>query len=122
MEYVEDAVEDARSNAEYNGINNAVFHAGDMAKILDDDLVTRNGRPQIIITDPPRAGMAESVVKQILKIAPRKIVYISCNPATQARDIFLLKEKYNVGRIRPVDMFPHTQHVENVVELILKQD
>lgn len=122
VEYVEDAVEDARSNAEYNGINNAVFHAGDMAKILDDDFVTRNGRPQIIITDPPRAGMAESVVKQILKIAPRKIVYISCNPATQARDIFLLKEKYNVGRIRPVDMFPHTQHVENVVELILKQD
>ena len=122
VEYVEDAVEDARLNAEYNGITNALFYAGDMAKILNDDFVSQNGQPQIIITDPPRAGMAESVIKQILKIKPRKIVYISCNPATQARDTALLKERYTVGRIRPVDMFPHTQHVENVVELILEQD
>ncbi len=120
VEYVEDAVEDARLNSEYNNINNTVFYSGDMAKILTKDFIAQNGQPDVIITDPPRAGMAESVINQLLETEARKIVYISCNPATQARDIALLSAKYKVGRVRPVDMFPHTHHVENVVELILK--
>lgn len=122
IEYVEDAVEDARLNSQYNNIDNTVFYAGDMAKILNDDFISQNSTPDIIITDPPRAGMAENVVNQLLKIKARKIVYISCNPATQARDLELLSPLYNVGKIRPVDMFPHTHHVENVVELNLKQE
>ena len=120
IEYVEDAVEDARLNSEFNNINNTTFFAGDMAKILTEEFIEQNGRPDVIITDPPRAGMAESVINQLLATKARKIVYISCNPATQARDLVLLQSKYAVGRIRPVDMFPHTQHVENIVELILK--
>ena len=120
VEYVEDAVEDARLNSEFNNINNTVFYAGDMAKILTEDFIKENGKPDVIITDPPRAGMAESVINQILETQARKIVYISCNPATQARDLMLLTTKYEIGRIRPVDMFPHTHHVENIVELILK--
>ena len=119
IEYVEDAVEDARLNSQYNNIDNTVFYAGDMAKILNDDFISQNSTPDIIITDPPRAGMAESVVNQLLKVKARKIVYISCNPATQARDLQLLSPLYKVGKIRPVDMFPHTHHVENVVELNL---
>lgn len=91
-----------------------------MAKVLTDDFINANGRPDVIITDPPRAGMHDKVIAQILKCSPKKIVYVSCNPATQARDISLLSEKYSIGRIQPVDMFPHTQHVENVVELILQ--
>lgn len=122
VEYVEQAVEDARLNAEYNNISNVSFFAGDMAKVLNEDFIAENGAPQVVITDPPRAGMAEKVVEQLLKAAPRKIVYISCNPATQARDVALLKSKYTLARVQPVDMFPHTHHVENVVELILNQE
>ena len=121
IEYVEDAVADARINAQRNGFNNTRFYAGDMAKVLDDNFVAENGRPDVVVTDPPRAGMHEKVVEQLLAIAPRKIVYVSCNPATQARDLKLLSARYRIGCIQPVDMFPHTQHVENVVELILKQ-
>ena len=120
IEYVEDAIVDAKHNSERNNIDNTVFYAGDMAKVLTEDFIKENGTPDLVITDPPRAGMHEKVIQQLLNAQPRKIVYISCNPATQARDIMLLSEKYNVGRIQPVDMFPHTQHVENVVELILK--
>ncbi|MFA6825166.1 MAG: 23S rRNA (uracil-5-)-methyltransferase RumA, partial [Bacteroidales bacterium] len=101
-------------------INNTYFFAGDMAKILDEDFVKENGKPDIIITDPPRAGMHPSVVEQLLNIEAKKIIYISCNPATQARDVNMLMEKYSVNRIQPVDMFPHTQHVENIIELCLK--
>ena len=119
VEYVEDAVEDARLNSEYNQINNTTFIAGDMAKILTDEFIAEHGTPDVVITDPPRAGMAESVVNQLIKIKARKIVYISCNPATQARDLEMLSPYYKVGKIRPVDMFPHTHHVENVVELNL---
>ncbi len=119
VEYVEDAVEDARLNSEYNQINNTTFIAGDMAKILTDEFIAEHGTPDVVITDPPRAGMAESVVNQLIKIKSRKIVYISCNPATQARDLEMLSPYYKVGKIRPVDMFPHTHHVENVVELSL---
>ena len=120
IEYVEEAIADARINAAVNGLNNCTFFAGDMAKVLNDDFVSANGRPDIVITDPPRAGMHESVVEQLLKMEPRKIVYVSCNPATQARDLELLATHYNVHRIQPVDMFPHTQHVENVAELVLR--
>ena len=119
IEYVEEAIVDARENASVNGFNNCIFYAGDMAKVLTDEFVEANGRPDVVITDPPRAGMHEKVVEQLLKMEPRKIVYVSCNPATQARDLALLSEKYKVGRIQPVDMFPHTQHVENVVELTI---
>ena len=91
-----------------------------MAKVLNKEFVEKNGRPDLIITDPPRAGMVKSVIEQLLEIGANKIIYISCNPATQARDVELLSEKYLVGKIQPVDMFPHTQHVENIVELLLK--
>ena len=117
IEYVEEAIADARENAEVNGISNCTFYAGDMAKVLTEEFVSVNGRPEVVITDPPRAGMHEKVVEQLLRMEPRRIVYVSCNPATQARDLAMLTEKYRVGRIQPVDMFPHTQHVENVVEL-----
>lgn len=120
IEYVEEAIADAKENASMNGIDNCTFYAGDMAKVLDDDFVSRNGRPDVIITDPPRAGMHEKVVEQLLSIGARRIVYVSCNPATQARDLALLSEKYDIRRIQPVDMFPHTQHVENVAELLLR--
>jgi len=117
LEYVDSAVEDARVNAEINGIGNVFFFAGDIATILDDDFTNTHGKPQVIITDPPRSGMVEKVLRQILKIQPGRIVYISCNPATQARDLAILSEKYTITRVQPVDMFPHTQHVENVVLL-----
>ncbi len=120
IEYVEEAISDARVNAAVNGLNNCTFYAGDMAKVLDDDFVSANGRPDVVITDPPRAGMHEKVVDQLLMMEPRKIVYVSCNPATQARDLKLLAARYDVRRIQPVDMFPHTQHVENVAELVLR--
>lgn len=122
IEYVEQAVENAKVNAVINGIENTSFFAGDMAKILTKEFIATHGKPDVIITDPPRAGMHDSVIAQILDCKPRKIVYVSCNPATQARDISLLSSSYEVGRIQPVDMFPHTQHVENVVELILRQE
>lgn len=120
IEYVEEAIADARLNAASNGFNNTVFYAGDMAKVLTADFIAANGRPDVVVTDPPRAGMHEKVVEQLLEAAPRKIVYVSCNPATQARDLQMLASRYEVRRIQPVDMFPHTQHVENIVELLLK--
>ena len=120
IEYVEDSILAARHNAEHNGIENVEFHAGDMAKVLTPDFVAAHGTPDVVVTDPPRAGMHEKVVDQLLAMRPRRIVYVSCNPATQARDLELLAPAYSVGRIQPVDMFPHTQHVENVAELILR--
>ena len=120
IEYVEEAIADAKENAAMNGIGNCTFYAGDMAKVLDDDFVSQNGHPDVIITDPPRAGMHEKVVEQLLSIGARRIIYVSCNPATQARDLALLSAKYDIRRIQPVDMFPHTQHVENVAELLLR--
>ena len=117
IEYVPEAIEDAKINSEINGITYTQFFAGDMKDILTEDFIAEHGRPDIIITDPPRAGMHADVVNVILKAAPQRIVYVSCNPATQARDLALLDTDYKVTRIQPVDMFPHTQHVENVVLL-----
>lgn len=117
VEYVEASVADARVNAEVNGISNAHFHAGDMRAILTDDFFAQHGRPDVVITDPPRAGMDEAVTHQLLRAAPKRIVYVSCNTATQARDLNILDEGYRVLGVQPVDMFPHTHHVENVVIL-----
>lgn len=117
VEYVEDAVKDAKKNAKLNGIDNVEFLAGDMAKVFNKDFVNKYGKPDVIITDPPRAGMHPDVIKQILQLSPKKVIYVSCNPATQARDIKLLNEKYQVKDIQPVDMFPHTHHVENIALL-----
>ena len=122
IEYVEDAIIDARVNAELNGFNNLAFFAGDMKDILTRDFINEHGRPDVIITDPPRAGMHEDVVSTILFAAPERIVYVSCNPATQARDLQLLDADYKVVAVRPVDMFPHTHHVENVVLLERRSD
>ena len=120
IEYVEEAIADAKVNAEINGIDNCTFYAGDMAKIFTDEFIEANGRPDFIVTDPPRAGMAEKVVEQLLKIRAPKIVYVSCNPATQARDLQLLSAAYDIKAVQPVDMFPHTQHVENITLLVVK--
>lgn len=117
IEYVEEAIEDAKANSSLNGIDNTLFYAGDMKNVLTDEFVKRHGTPDIMIIDPPRAGMHEDVVKVILNAAPERIVYVSCNPATQARDLALLDPKYEVTAVQPVDMFPHTHHVENVVAL-----
>ncbi len=118
IEYVEMAVEDARINSAINGIENTVFYAGDMKDVLTDEFALRHGKPDVVITDPPRAGMHEDVVHTILRLAPPTIVYVSCNPATQARDLALMSEQYSVAAVQPVDMFPHTYHVENVVKLV----
>ncbi len=120
IEYVPEAIEDAKINAEINGIDNTLFFAGDMKDLLTEDFISRYGRPDVIITDPPRAGMHADVVNVILSAEPRRIVYVSCNPATQARDLQLLDNKYEVKAVQPVDMFPHTHHVENVVLLELR--
>lgn len=120
IEYVEAAIEDAKLNAQVNGLENTLFYAGDMKDMLNDDFIAAHAKPDVIITDPPRAGMHEDVVNMLLKLAAPKIVYVSCNPATQARDVALLSEKYSVDKIQPVDMFPQTYHVENVVLLTLK--
>ena len=120
IEYVPEAIEDAKVNAQLNRLDNTLFFAGDMKDILNEDFIAQYGRPDVIITDPPRAGMHEDVVKTILFAEPKRIVYVSCNPATQARDLALLDEKYEVTKVQPVDMFPHTQHVENVVQLKLR--
>lgn len=120
IEYVPEAIEDAKVNSAINGISNTEFFAGDMRKILTDNFINEHGRPDIIITDPPRAGMHPDVVNVILNTSPKRIVYVSCNPATQARDLQLLDTKYEVKAVQPVDMFPHTPHVENVVMLELK--
>lgn len=117
IEYVPEAIEDAKVNSDINGIGNTLFYAGDMKDILDRDFIQRHGRPDVIITDPPRAGMHQDVIDTIMFAAPERIVYVSCNPATQARDLQLLDQMYQVVKIQPVDMFPHTQHVENVVLL-----
>lgn len=121
IEYVPEAIEDAKVNAQLNHLDNTLFFAGDMKDILNADFIAQYGRPDVIITDPPRAGMHEDVVKTILAAEPKRIVYVSCNPATQARDLNLLDAKYKVTRVQPVDMFPHTQHVENVVQMLLRQ-
>lgn len=117
IEYVPEAIEDAKVNAEINGIKNTMFFAGDMKDILTQDFINQYGRPDVIITDPPRAGMHQDVIDVILFAEPKRIVYVSCNPATQARDLALLDAKYKLTAVQPVDMFPHTQHVENVVLL-----
>ena len=121
VEYVPEAIKDAKINSETNNINNTTFFAGDMKDILTNDFVNKNGKPDVIITDPPRAGMHEDVINVLLNSAPEKIVYVSCNPATQARDIHLLDGDYAVEKVQPVDMFPHTHHVENVVLLKRKK-
>ena len=120
IEYVDEAVKDAVINSGLNNIRNTLFFAGDMKDILNDEFILSNGKPDVIITDPPRGGMHEDVVKAILKAAPGKIVYVSCNASTQARDILMLSDDYMVGGVQPVDMFPHTHHVENIVLLIRK--
>lgn len=122
IEYVPEAIEDAKVNAEINGINNTLFFAGDMKDILTQDFINQYGRPDVIITDPPRAGMHADVINTILFARPKRIVYVSCNPATQARDLQMLDEHYKVKAVQPVDMFPHTHHVENVVLLELKEE
>ena len=122
IEYVEDAIEDAKVNSQINNIDNTLFYAGDMKDILNQQFIEQHGRPDVIITDPPRAGMHKDVVDTILFAEPERIVYVSCNPATQARDLQLLDVKYKVDKIQPVDMFPHTQHVENVVLLTRRNE
>ncbi len=121
IEYVEAAVRDAEVNSAINGISNTGFFSGDMVKVLTPDFIAEHGKPDVIITDPPRAGMHEKVVMRILETEPSRIVYVSCNPATQARDLGLLAEKYRITAVQPVDMFPHTHHVENVCLLSLKE-
>jgi 23S rRNA (uracil1939-C5)-methyltransferase len=120
IEYVEEAVNDAIINSEINGIKNATFYAGDMKDIFNESFIIENGKPDVIITDPPRAGMHVDVINLILKAEPQRIVYVSCNPATQSRDLLLMSDYYTVTAVQPVDMFPHTHHVENIVLLIRK--
>jgi 23S rRNA (uracil1939-C5)-methyltransferase len=120
IEYVPEAIEDAWENSRLNSIDNTVFYAGDMKDVLSDGFIAENGRPDVIILDPPRAGVHEDVIKTILRAAPQRIVYVSCNPASQARDLALLDTAYRVEKVQPVDMFPHTHHVENVVKLVAK--
>ncbi len=117
VEYVPEAIEDAVINSEINGIDNTVFYAGDMKDVLSDEFVERNGRPDVIILDPPRAGVDERVLEVIKRAAPERMVYVSCNPSTQARDLAILNDMYEILAVQPVDMFPHTHHVENVVKL-----
>ena len=121
IEYVPEAIEDAKVNSALNKIENTLFYAGDMKDILTADFINQHGRPDVIITDPPRAGMHDDVINTILFAEPERIVYVSCNPATQARDLSLLDVKYAVKKVQPVDMFPHTHHVENVVLLEKKE-
>jgi 23S rRNA (uracil1939-C5)-methyltransferase len=120
VEMVEAAINDAKENAALNGIDHAQFFTGDVIDVCNDEFFSVHGRPHVIITDPPRAGMHEKLVRKILDMEAPTVVYVSCNPATQARDLFLLDEKYTVTKVQPVDMFPHTHHIENVVQLKLK--
>ncbi len=117
IEYLEQAVEDARSNARLNGLDNLLFFAGDIAEVLNEAFLDRHGRPHVVVTDPPRAGMHPKVIRQILQCGADRVVYVSCNPATQARDVEALSAAYRVSKLRPVDMFPHTHHIESVVLL-----
>ncbi|MFY7963342.1 MAG: 23S rRNA (uracil(1939)-C(5))-methyltransferase RlmD [Chitinophagaceae bacterium] len=121
VELIKEAVDDAKENAAMNHLSNADFFVGDVIDICTDDFFNQNGKPDVIITDPPRAGMHEKLVKKLLDMAAPTIVYVSCNPATQARDLAMLDEKYKVTKVQPVDMFPHTHHIENVVQLKLKE-
>jgi 23S rRNA (uracil1939-C5)-methyltransferase len=121
VEYVPSAIEDAKINSQINNITNTKFYDGDMKDVLVPEFIAQHGKPDVIITDPPRAGMHPDVVARLMEIEAKKIVYVSCNAATQARDLLVLKEKYDTVKIQPVDMFPHTQHVENVVLLVLKK-
>lgn len=120
LEYVAAAIDDAKINSQINQINNTIFFAGDIKDLLKDSFLKENGKPDVVITDPPRAGMHEDVTKMLLEVAPNRIVYVSCNPATQARDLKILAKKYMITQVQPVDMFPHTIHVENVVRLDLR--
>ncbi len=120
IEYIPEAIEDAKINSQINKISNTEFFAGDIKDILNNEFISFHGKPEVIITDPPRAGMHEDVTKKILEINPEKIIYVSCNPATQARDISILSEKYSLEKVQPVDMFPHTAHVESVAQLVRK--
>ena len=122
VEVIEAAIDDARENAELNQLDQTVFFAGDVIDICNNDFFETHGKPDVIITDPPRAGMHEKLVKKILEMAAPVLVYVSCNPATQARDLRLLDEKYVVTKVQPVDMFPHTHHIENVVQLKLREN
>ena len=119
LEYVAAAIEDAKINSKINKINNTEFYAGDIKDLLNESFLAQHGRPDVIFTDPPRVGMHEDVVKMLLQASPKKIIYVSCNPATQARDLKLFSEKYAITAIQPVDMFPQTMHVENVVRMDL---
>jgi len=121
VEYVPSAIEDAKINSAINNITNTKFYAGDMKDVLSAEFVAEHGKPDVIVTDPPRAGMHPDVVARLMEIEAERIVYVSCNAATQARDLLVLKEKYDTVKIQPVDMFPHTQHVENVVLLQLRK-
>jgi 23S rRNA (uracil1939-C5)-methyltransferase len=122
VEVVEAAVKDAWENAQLNGIQHAAFFSGDVIDVCNDAFFALHGRPDVIITDPPRAGMHEKLVRKILEMEAPTVVYVSCNPATQARDLALLDEKYEVTKVQPVDMFPHTLHIENVVQLKRKEN
>jgi 23S rRNA (uracil-5-)-methyltransferase rumA len=122
IEYVPEAIADAKVNSEVNGINNTLFYAGDMKDVLTEDFIANHGRPDVMIIDPPRAGMHADVINVILSTKPERIVYVSCNPASQARDLALLDCEYEVNAVQPVDMFPHTHHVENVVRLSKRTD
>ena len=121
IEEIPEAIEDAKLNMEFNNILNANFYAGDVKALLNESLITKHGKPDIIITDPPRSGMHEDVVKTLLDLEAERLVYISCNPSTQARDLMLLSEKYDVIKVQPVDMFPHTHHIESVAKLKLRK-
>jgi 23S rRNA (uracil1939-C5)-methyltransferase len=117
LEYIDAAIEDAKTISQLNGITNTVFYSGDIKDLLNESFIAAHGRPDVVITDPPRAGMHDDVCRMLLKAEPNRIVYVSCNPATQARDLKTLSEKYVITAVQPVDMFPHTMHVENVVQL-----
>lgn len=121
IEYIESAVHDAIDNSDLNGINNCQFFSGDIAEVLNSNFVKTHGHPDVVITDPPRAGMHKKVVDQLVQILPDRIVYISCNPPTQARDVELLSDHYNVAKIQAIDMFPHTHHVENIMLMVRKK-
>jgi 23S rRNA (uracil1939-C5)-methyltransferase len=118
---IDAAIQDAKENATLNGIEHAHFFSGDVIDICNDDFFNQHGRPDVIITDPPRAGMHGKLVEKILEMEAPLVVYVSCNPATQARDLQLLDQKYKVTKVQPVDMFPHTHHIENIVQLKLKK-
>ena len=117
VEYIADAIDDAKENSALNDIDNTVFYSGDIVKVMNNEFIEVNGKPDVVITDPPRAGMHEKVVRKVMEMAPGKVVYVSCNPATQARDLAIMVSDYNIEKVQPVDMFPQTHHVENIVLL-----